>query len=94
MRDTFPLAIYGWQDVFSGRLMFLKVWTSNSNPKLVGQWYLDYLYDKKVISQHLRLDKGTETKDIATIHAFLRNTHGDTDTPEDTVHYGPSTSNK
>ena len=47
-----------------------------------------------VINQHLRLDKGTETKDIATIHAFLRNTHGDTDTPEDTVHYGPSTSNK
>lgn len=47
-----------------------------------------------VISQHLRLDKGTETKDIATIHAFLRNKHGDTDTPEDTVHYGPSTSNK
>ena len=39
--------IYGWQDVFSGRLMFLKVWTSNSNPKLVGRWYLEYLYDKK-----------------------------------------------
>ena len=47
-----------------------------------------------VISQHLRLDKGTETKDIATIHAFLRSKHGDTNTPEDTVHYGPSTSNK
>ena len=44
MRYTFPLAIYGWQDVFSGRLMFLKVWTSNSNPKLVGRWYLEYLY--------------------------------------------------
>ena len=47
-----------------------------------------------VISSRLRLDKGTETGHMATIHAFLRNTHGDTETPEDTVIYGSSTTNK
>eukprot|EP00795_Rhopilema_esculentum_P000908 gene908-10664_t len=92
MKDTFPLAVYGWQDVFSGCILFLNIWVSNSNPKLIGRWYLDYLYKKKVISQRLRLDKGSETGDFATIHSFLREKHSDC--PEDTVSYGPSTSNK
>ena len=47
MNNTFPLAVYGWQDVFSGRLMFLRVWTSNSDPHLIGNWYLNYLHEKK-----------------------------------------------
>lgn len=47
-----------------------------------------------VISNHLRLDKGTEAGEMATIHAFVRETQGDIDEAADTVHYGPSTSNK
>ena len=49
-----------------------------------------------VISNHLRLDKGTETGHMATIHAFLRQHHGEGDNVngEDTVHDGPSTHNK
>ena len=47
-----------------------------------------------VISSRLRLDKGTETGKMATIHAFLRKDHGDCNDPADTVHYGPSTTNK
>ena len=31
------------------------------------------------------IDKGTETGDMATIHAFLRKDHGDVDNGEDTV---------
>ncbi|KAJ7377164.1 hypothetical protein OS493_030363 [Desmophyllum pertusum] len=66
-KDTFPLAVYGMQDVFSGYLVYLKVWMSNSNPKLIGRWYLDHLNKSKVISCRLILDKGTETG-MATIH--------------------------
>ena len=47
-----------------------------------------------MISKHLRLDKSTETGEIATIHAFIRETQGDVNDAADTVHYGPSTSNK
>ena len=47
MKDTFPLAIYGMQDVYSGYILYLKVWASNSNPKLIGRWYLEHLYDTK-----------------------------------------------
>ena len=51
------------------------------------------MYLHLVISSRLRLDKGTETGDMATIHAFLRNDRGDVNNAEDTIQYGPSTSN-
>ncbi len=44
-----------------------------------------------MISKHLRLDKGAETGDMATIHAFIAQIHDDNDEAADTVHYGPST---
>ena len=47
IRDTFPLAAYGLQDVFSGKVLYLKLWTSNSNPKLIGRWYLEHLSKTK-----------------------------------------------
>ena len=42
----------------------------------------------------MRLDKGTETGQMATIHAYLRNANNDIENAEDTVLYGSSTSNK
>ena len=50
-----------------------------------------YLFFIQVISKYLRLDKGTETGHMATIHAFLRQ---EQDEEADTVFYGPSTNNK
>ena len=47
IRDTFALAAYGLQDVFSGKVLYLKLWTSNSNPKLIGRWYLEHLSKTK-----------------------------------------------
>ena len=50
-----------------------------------------------MISKNLRLDKGTETGQMATIHGFLRQTHADGQANQDatdTVQYGPSTNNK
>ena len=45
MNNTFPLAVYGLQDVFSGYILYLKLWPSNSDPKLIARWYLEYLYE-------------------------------------------------
>ena len=47
MNNTFPLAVYGLQDVFSGYILYLKVWPSNSDPKLIARWYLEYLYESR-----------------------------------------------
>ena len=91
--SMFPLAIYGCLDTASRKLLWLRVWVSNSNPDLIGRWYLEHLYETRVISVILRIDKGTETGTMATMHAFLRRHHNDMD-PCDTVVYGPSTSNQ
>lgn len=92
--STFPLAVYGCMDTCSRKLLWLRVWTSNSDPKLIGRWYLEYLYETRVMVSYLRVDKGTETGDLATMHAFLRRNHDDILNACDTVLYGPSTSNQ
>ena len=44
---TFPLCIYGGLDTYSGRIQFLKIWTTNSNPKIIGRHYLQYLLESR-----------------------------------------------
>ena len=89
----FLLAFYGCLDTASRKLLWLRIWTSNCNPKVVGQWYLDYLYETRVIPAMLRVDRDSDTGIMATMHVFLRRHHGDMD-PGDTVVYGPSTANQ
>ena len=47
-----------------------------------------------VLPQTLRVDRGTETDVMTTIHCFLREKNGDLDDPLDAILYGPSTQNK
>ncbi|XP_028394391.1 uncharacterized protein LOC114518567 [Dendronephthya gigantea] len=75
--------------------------SGDGHDKLLG--YMNYTFPLavyglqdaySVISDNLRLDKGTETGHMATIHSYLRQ-QGDEDiNGAETVHYGPSTSNK
>ena len=37
---AFPICIYGCSDTATIKLMFVKVWTSNSDPVLPAKWYL------------------------------------------------------
>ena len=92
-KDTFPLAVYGCLDTASRKLLFLKVSPENSDPRAIGLWYLEFLYETKKIASNIRIDKGTETGKMATLHAHLRSNHNDVN-PSDTVIYGKSTSNQ
>ena len=92
--STYPLAIYSCMDTASRKLLWLKVWTGNCNPQLIRKWYLEYLFESRVMASIIRLDKGTETGTLATMHAFLRRHHDDGIDPVDIVVYGPSTSNQ
>ena len=60
--STYPLAIYGCMDTASRKLLWLKVWTGNCNPQLIGKWYLEYLFENRVMASIIRLDRGTETR--------------------------------
>ncbi|PFX12374.1 hypothetical protein AWC38_SpisGene23687 [Stylophora pistillata] len=88
-----PLCIYGAQDTYSARINFLRIWTSNNNSKIIGKLYLDYLYECRVLPLTIRIDRGSETGIMATMHTFLRAQY-DQDNPVDSVLYGPSTQNK
>ena len=45
--SMFPLCIYGGQDTFSGRINFLRIWTSNNDSKIIGKFYFDYLFESR-----------------------------------------------
>jgi len=70
--STFPLAIYGCLDTASRKLLWLRVWNKNCDPQLIGRWYLEHVMETKLIPAMIRVDKGTETGTMATIHAFLQ----------------------
>ena len=53
--------------------------------------YLRYLFESEMLPRNLRVDRGTETRKMATIHVFLLNQH---ESMDDSIIYGPSTSNK
>ena len=91
---TFPIAIYGCIDTSSRKIMWLKVWTTNSKPEIIGRWYLTYLFESRKLPAYLRIDKGTETGILTTMHAYLRQNHGELENPTDAIIFGPSTSNQ
>lgn len=75
--SAYPKAVYGCIDTATTKLMWLHVWVTNSNPKIIGSCYLEYLYVTQVIPSMIRLSRDTETATMATTHAFLRGNHGD-----------------
>ena len=93
-KSTFPLAIYGCQDTFSRKIVFLRVWNGNSDPKLVASFFLQHLTESRVLPHYLRLDRGNETGLMATIHCYLHQKLGTFQDETDAVIYGPSTANK
>ena len=44
--------------------------------------------------ERIRIDRGTETGIMSTMHCFLRAKHGDLADATESVLYGPSTQNK
>lgn len=63
--------------------------------KYTGQTcvYNSHIYSH-ILPHRLRLDKGTETGVMATIHCYQRNKVDDVDDAIDTILYGPSAQNK
>lgn len=53
-----------------------------------------YVHFPALLPETLRIDRGTETDVMATIHCFLREKQGDLEKSTDAVLYGPSTQNK
>ena len=46
--STLPLAIYGRIDTASGKILWLKIWVTNSDPQRTEYCYLEYLYETRI----------------------------------------------
>ena len=90
---TFPLGVYGCLDTFSRKVLCLDVMPSNSEPRIIGNLYLRFLTNKKQLPRFLRMDRGTETGKMTTIHVYLHNDLSLFGDPVESVIYGPSTNN-
>ena len=88
---AFPPAVYGCLDTFSRKILFLFLSYSNSDPLIIGNRYLAYLTETQILPKILRVDKGTETGKMASIHLFLQDKIGDLEDPMDSIIFGPST---
>ena len=60
----------------------------------IARRYFDFLYDSRVLPKFLRIDKGSETGKMATLHAYLTSKLGVMEDPTDSVIYGLSNTNK
>ena len=74
----------------------MKVWISNSNQNLIRCFYLERLFKTRRVASKLRLERGTETSGMATMHAYLPQQHSVMEDFHvmDMVIYGPLTSNQ
>ena len=90
--SSFPPDVYGCQDIFSRKVLFLflsfsnsqpETCFSNSEPQFIGKNYLKRLSKSKLLPYFLRADGSTETGEMCSIHD-----------PLDSIKYDPSTSNK
>ncbi|KAG1844804.1 hypothetical protein DFJ58DRAFT_731076 [Suillus subalutaceus] len=61
--------------LFSGRIMWMRVWHSNQNPQLILSYYLDTLDMLGYMPMVTQSDPGSENFGIANAHTMLRQWH-------------------
>ncbi|CAL8241411.1 unnamed protein product [Gadus morhua 'NCC'] len=90
----FGIAISGCIDGYSRRLMWLSSGSTNNNPAVIAQYYLQCVSNCGVFPARLRTDCGTENGDMAAIQCSLREDHTDEFAGPLSHMYGTSTANQ
>lgn len=89
------LFIFSIMDVESRYVLKVHVGQTNSNPIYIGKVYLDLIKELMIVPRRIRIDRGTETGELATIQCTLLNYMGIDQTEDmDGVILGPSITNK
>lgn len=90
----FGIAINGCIDGYSRCIIWLEAATTNSNPKVIANFYINSIRKKGGCPKRVRSDLGTENGYIADMQKFLRRDHGDNFSGERSFLYGKSTHNQ
>ncbi|KAK7461697.1 hypothetical protein VKT23_008124 [Stygiomarasmius scandens] len=74
----FGLALHVCVDPFSGYILWLKIWWTNSNPVLILSYYTEVVEETGYVCLVTQSDLGTENVGIANAHTVLRQLHDPT----------------
>lgn len=90
----FGFCVHGAIDGYSRKILWLKVASSNNDPKIVAQYFLECAKEIGGIPRVVRGDPGTENGDIAGIQRFLRRNDIDEFASEKSFLFGKSVANQ
>ncbi|XP_078799348.1 uncharacterized protein LOC110016040 isoform X2 [Oryzias latipes] len=90
----YGIAINGCIDGFSRHVMWMEAYTTNSDPKVIADYYINTVTRVGGCPQRLRADPGTENAHIREMQMFLRRHHADHHAGQQSFIYGSSTANQ
>lgn len=90
----FGFAIHGAICGFSRRILWLEVGSTNNDPRIIANYFLNYVDEVQGCPTILRTDCGTENANVAFIQSTLREHHGDAFSGAASHQYGRSVSNQ
>ena len=90
----YGFCIHGAIDGFSRRIVWLEVASSNNDPRIISQYFLDYVRQLGGTARIVRGDRGTENGNLAAIQRFFRRSMNDDFSGDKSFMFGKSTSNQ
>lgn len=90
----YGICINGCVDGFSRKVLWLKAYSTSSDPKVIAGYFMEAVDEYKGCPRIIRADKGTENADTCTIQRLLRQDGTDTFAGEKSFLYGRSTMNQ
>ncbi|KAH6884635.1 hypothetical protein BKA70DRAFT_1445832 [Coprinopsis sp. MPI-PUGE-AT-0042] len=70
--QRFGLRLHIGVDPFPGRIQWLKIWHTNSNPKLILSYYLEFVREQHGVPLVTQSDPGPENLLLANGHTMIR----------------------
>ena len=90
----YGIAINGCIDGFSRNVIWLEANTTNSDPKVIANYFIKAVSRKSGCPQRIRADLGTENGHVEQMQTFLRRNHTDELAGNKSFLYGKSTHNQ
>ena len=90
----FGFSVHGGIDGFSRKILWLELQRSNKNPKVIAQYFLDYIEAAGGCPTRVYADRGTENGLVAGMQCYLRADGSDEYAGSNAHKYVPSTKNQ
>ncbi|XP_035990558.1 uncharacterized protein LOC118562959 [Fundulus heteroclitus] len=90
----YGIGINGCIDGFSRFVLWMEAYTTNNDPKVVANYFIECVTRLGGCPERIRADNGTENGNVANMQVFLRRNHTDSFAKDSSFIYGRSTANQ